>query len=158
MIALRASLACLVRRFRDGGERGASSVELAIVVPVFLMLVFGAIDVGLTVSLYNMTSEAARDGARAGQVMMKQGHLGTLSADEQSQIATAALNVTGPLAALGLNGTLTVDSTLEPDASGYWYVKVTATTTYQPLVASFTHLGNTSVSATSRLAVPCGRC
>ena len=45
-------------------RRGATLVEAAIVLPVFLLLVFGIIELGLAVARYNMLAEVARDGAR----------------------------------------------------------------------------------------------
>ncbi len=52
------------RRFR----RGATVVEGTIVLGVFLLFVFGALDVGLAVLRSNAVSEAARRGARCAIV------------------------------------------------------------------------------------------
>ena len=57
----------------EGGEassqRGSSTVELALILPVFLFLVFGLIE--LSVALYNLAvlTNASREGARAGIVL-----------------------------------------------------------------------------------------
>ncbi len=138
------------------GERGAAAVELALIVPLVLVLLFGAIDLGLMVAVYNSTSEAARDGARAAQVMVGQGHASILSATEQDQIRTDADRVTSPLTAL--TSSLTVTPSMEPDANGHWFVKVTVTTVYQPMLRTFVPIGDTTLTATSKLAVPCGAC
>ena len=45
-------------------RRGAAMVEAAIILPVFLLLIFGMIDVGMGVFRNNLLSEAARHGAR----------------------------------------------------------------------------------------------
>lgn len=45
-------------------RRGAVLVEAAITLPVFLLLVFGLIDLGIAVQRYNLCAEAARIGAR----------------------------------------------------------------------------------------------
>lgn len=51
------------RRFaRD--DRGAAAAEFALVVPVFLMLVFGTISVGLAMSAINQIHYAAERSAR----------------------------------------------------------------------------------------------
>src|SRR3954454_7531896 len=52
-----------VRRGRRG-RRGATMLEAAIVLPVFVLLVFSMIDLGLGVFHYNMLSQAARHGVR----------------------------------------------------------------------------------------------
>ncbi len=52
-----------------GSERGTTSVELALVLPVFLLLVFGLVE--LSVALYDQAVlvNASREGARAGIVL-----------------------------------------------------------------------------------------
>src|SRR6478752_9850327 len=56
-----------VRMRRARGESGASMVELAIILPIFLLLVFGVIQFGITynnlITLRQGTREAARQGA-----------------------------------------------------------------------------------------------
>jgi Flp pilus assembly protein TadG len=138
------------------GERGTSVVEMALVLPVLLILLLGALDFGSTVVLSNMTAEAARDGARAAQVLITQGDV-SLDATELDQIQTAARLVTGPLAGLGAG--LSVAIYTEQDADGYYYVKARATTSYTPIARQFLgRIGTASVSASSKLAVACGKC
>jgi len=50
------------RRRRD--ERGASAVEFALILPIFLMLLFGIIDFGYMINRGSMLNNAARDAAR----------------------------------------------------------------------------------------------
>jgi len=57
-----------VRRRRHRGAAGQSLVEFALVLPVFLLMMFGLIDVGRFVYLSSTLSQAARDGARLGSV------------------------------------------------------------------------------------------
>jgi len=47
-------------------ERGAIAVELAILLPVFLLLVFGIMDFGHAFYMKQMVSNASREGARYG--------------------------------------------------------------------------------------------
>jgi hypothetical protein len=57
----------LVRRRRHAGtdaERGAVLVEAALVLPVFLLFVFGIIEMGLYMSASATTTSATRSGAR----------------------------------------------------------------------------------------------
>ena len=48
---------------RDGGERGASAVEFALVAPLFIMLVFGIIAFGIVFAQKLALSNAAKEGA-----------------------------------------------------------------------------------------------
>jgi Flp pilus assembly protein TadG len=56
------------RRQRRRGERGAALVEFAIVVPLFLVLVFGVIAFGLTFNDYISVRQGTREAARQGAV------------------------------------------------------------------------------------------
>jgi Flp pilus assembly protein TadG len=53
---------------RSGRERGAAAVEFALVLPVLLLLVLGAIDWGWYFYLREVVTNAAREGARVGSV------------------------------------------------------------------------------------------
>jgi hypothetical protein len=57
----------VMRRWRRN-SRGQSLVEFALVLPIFLLIFFGLIDVGRVVYLQNAFNEAAREGARYGSV------------------------------------------------------------------------------------------
>lgn len=46
-------------------DRGAAAVELALVLPVLLMIIFGIIDFGRMLNAQVTLTEAAREGARA---------------------------------------------------------------------------------------------
>ena len=54
------------RLVRTRGERGAAMVELVLIIPVFLMLIFGAITAGLAYEHKAEVVHAVRDGARYG--------------------------------------------------------------------------------------------
>ena len=47
-------------------RRGAAAVELALTLPVLLLLAFGCVELGRAVSIYTMVSCAARAGAEYG--------------------------------------------------------------------------------------------
>lgn len=53
---------------RSRSDYGQSLVELAFVLPLFLMLIFGLIDLGRGIYALNTVSNAARIGARLGVV------------------------------------------------------------------------------------------
>lgn len=50
---------------------GQSLVEFALVIPIFLLLLFGLIDIGRLVYINNALAEAAREGARWGSVQTR---------------------------------------------------------------------------------------
>ena len=54
------------RPSRRNGQRGASAVEFAIILPLLLLLVFGSIDFGWLVNRQTTINNAAREGAREG--------------------------------------------------------------------------------------------
>jgi hypothetical protein len=56
------------RRGWRGGEHGTSLVELALALPVLLLLVLGTFDLGRAVYIRTSLVNAARDGARFGSV------------------------------------------------------------------------------------------
>jgi len=57
------------RRHRERSERGAAMVEFAIVVPLIVMLVFGALEFGLAFKSRLSYSHAVAGAARIGSVM-----------------------------------------------------------------------------------------
>ena len=57
---------------RNRSRRGATLVETAIVLPVFLLLVCGTIDLAAGVYRHNLLSELARRGAREAVVLGSQ--------------------------------------------------------------------------------------
>lgn len=46
--------------------RGQSTVEFALLLPVFLLFLFGLIEIGFVIAAQQITTYAAREGARAG--------------------------------------------------------------------------------------------
>ncbi len=52
------------RRTRGRHDRGAALLEFALVVPVFLTIVMGALDFGMTFNDYNSVRQGVREGAR----------------------------------------------------------------------------------------------
>ena len=58
----------IVRRGKRPIRRGAAMVEAAIILPVFLTLCLGMIDLGMAVFQNNAVAEASRQGARIASV------------------------------------------------------------------------------------------
>jgi Flp pilus assembly protein TadG len=57
-----------MRPVSDREHRGQALVEFALVIPIFLLLVFGMMDMGRFVYMHSTLSQAAREGARLGAV------------------------------------------------------------------------------------------
>ena len=55
-------------RWRREGERGTAILEMALLLPVLLLVVLGTIDFGRAVYVHNALANAARDGARFASV------------------------------------------------------------------------------------------
>lgn len=91
------------------GQRGASIVEFAIVLPLLLLLVFGIIEFGLL--LYNkaMVTNASREGARAGIVYRENppGTYSPLSLTGPSSIETVVKSYTSMNLVTFASGTTT---------------------------------------------------
>ena len=75
-------------RQRNKDDKGAAAAELAIVLPIFIILVFGIIEFGLAFNRLQGVHAAAREGARIGAITP-----GTECA--QAFDALDGLNVTG---------------------------------------------------------------
>lgn len=115
---------------RRRASRGQTMVEFALIVPMFLALVFALVDVGRAVVLWNVLSNVTSDGAHyeAIHAVNAQGSCDS-SLVTMSQLRSAALASAQPFAA-GI--TLTTPSACATDAYGTYYV-VTATSTFQPV-------------------------
>jgi len=55
---------CVAGKTRAAGRRGAAAVEFAVVLPVFITLVFGMIEYGRMVMVQQVITNAAREGCR----------------------------------------------------------------------------------------------
>lgn len=120
------------------GEQGSSLMELALVLPLFLLLLFGAVDFGRAFYLAIEIAGAARAGATYG----------TLNPTDTTGMATAAeddgtdvpdLSVTPPTYACecpnGTNsGAICPGDSLCSTGSPVYVVKVTVSGKYVPLI------------------------
>lgn len=60
-------MASLTSTFRRcGGERGAELIEMAMVMPILLLIVGGIVDFGFMFRSWEVVTNAAREGARVG--------------------------------------------------------------------------------------------
>ncbi len=81
---------------RRGSERGAAAVEFALVLPVLLFIVLGAIDWGHYFMVEQVAVNAAREGARVGS-------LHAPAAPDAPMLAEAEATATAYLARAGLD-------------------------------------------------------
>lgn len=99
------------------GRRGQSSVELALVLPILLVVLVAAVQVGLVVLSKVSVTHTAREVARV------------LAVDPEADPSATAAQVS-----LVDPDDLQVDVEWRPTASGRNYVVVTATHTVSPIV------------------------
>ena len=85
--------ASTIRRRRATGERGAAMVELAIVLPVLLLLVFGIIEFGRLYNAQVTLTHAAREGIRDYVIHKEKGQ-----AESVATIAASSNFDTSPMA------------------------------------------------------------
>jgi Flp pilus assembly protein TadG len=90
------------RRGIFGRDRSAGQalVEFALAIPIFLILVFGLIDIGRLVYVNNAISQGAREGARYGSVQYRAGSaasradVGAYTVGVMTAVPNAAVTVT----------------------------------------------------------------
>lgn len=61
-------VAKVTRRTENGRERGQAVAEFALVIPIFLLLVFAIVDFGMGFHAWITVTNSAREGARLGAV------------------------------------------------------------------------------------------
>jgi Flp pilus assembly protein TadG len=77
---------------RRRSQRGASAVELALVAPLLLLLLFGTVSAGLTYSDHVATTNSAREGSRYGAAA---DGTSTWGASVQSRVQQVYFNAAG---------------------------------------------------------------
>jgi Flp pilus assembly protein TadG len=74
-------------------ERGAALVELALVVPLLLVVIAGIVDFGFAFQRYEVITNAAREGARLGSL---DGYTDDFIEERVRQYVKEALNLSDP--------------------------------------------------------------
>lgn len=74
--------------------RGQAMVEFALVIPIFLLMIFGILDLGRAVYAYSTLNNAAREGARVALVDQTLSHIQTIASGHAVGLGIAATDVT----------------------------------------------------------------
>jgi Flp pilus assembly protein TadG len=84
----------LIHRNRREGEKGQNLVEFAMVVPIFLILVFAIVDFGMGFHAWITVTNAAREGARIGAVGADQPTIEARVMDTAGSLAQDDITIT----------------------------------------------------------------
>lgn len=84
----------LIRRNQKDDEKGQNLVEFAMVVPIFLILVFAIVDFGMGFHAWITVTNAAREGARMGAVGADEATITARVKDTSSSLAADDLQIT----------------------------------------------------------------
>jgi Flp pilus assembly protein TadG len=114
-------------------RRGASAVELALILPFFVTLILGCVDFGRFAYTYIAVTNAARAGA-AWEMMNPPGNMASPSAGWQNQVKQASSDEMSGMPGFQ-SGNLTVTvATPTAEAGGTWRFQVTASYPFQTMV------------------------
>jgi Flp pilus assembly protein TadG len=83
----------LIRRRREKGEKGQALVEFALLVPIFLILVFAIVDFGMGFHAWISVTNAAREGARLGSVQASMEDIDARTRETADTAACSPLDV-----------------------------------------------------------------
>lgn len=146
---------------RVSTRRGATTIELAIVLMVFLTLVFGMLDLGIAVFRYHVLAEAARQGTRAaivhGSLAERLGVWGPASITEADVSHPIIAEVIQPLLQGFDQNQVTIlvewpDGGNNPGQEYQHRARVTVSTTYQPII-TFIFAQSIPLEATSEMII-----
>ena len=116
------------------GEAGQSLFEFALTLPIFLLLVFGLVDLGRGFYYYNLLANMAREGARYAIVAPRD----TTEITNKVRSAAIGLDTSGPLS-VTVTPTITTTATLTSFSRGS---PITVSVTYSmyaitPMISQF---------------------
>ncbi len=147
----------LQRRGRRPDRRGATMIETALIIMMFLTLVIGMLDFGIAVYRYNLLSEASRQLARKaivhGKLANQLGSWGTSTYNGNGSNNDAIALAVRPYL-VGLNPAKVTIQVRWPDSSNDVdkNVHTTLSTTYKPL-ATWIFAGSFTLKADSEMQI-----
>ncbi len=130
----------VLTRWRN--ERGNELVEVAIVGTLFFTLVFGIMEVGRAIWIYDTVAHLAREGARYAIVRGAESGQAVGAAEVEAYVQGRAAGMTG----------LVVTTTWDPDNDPGSVVQVQVDRPFDPVVP-LVGLGTIALSSTSRMVI-----
>jgi Flp pilus assembly protein TadG len=129
--------ACTAAPRRRAGRRGQAFVELALILPVIMILLMGVLDLGPVFYRYEAIANGAREAARQCAITksLSSSQLGTIASNEAGAGITLTALAFPPCDALLVGGTP---------------VRVTVSEVYQPVTGFFPSL---TLKATATMVV-----
>jgi Flp pilus assembly protein TadG len=124
-----------LQRTAAHGQRGLATVEMAIGLPVLLLLLFATAEFGRMLSQYDTLTKAVRNGARYAASVSSLGTTGLVYITPAIQTAVANLVVSGNVNGTGaplLPGLTTAEVTVS--AINPLYVEVSVSYPYEPML------------------------
>jgi len=129
-------------RHSGGPDRGAAAVELALVLPLLLLVLFGIIDFGRMLHAQIKLTEAAREGARASA-------LGQSNSSVQARVTESTSGLTG------VTSTVTPCTTTTGDAQVITSYSYEFVTPLGAIVAMFGGALDETFTLTGKGIMPC---
>ena len=127
---------------RISGQKGVATVEAALTLVFFFMILMGVMEAGRFVNVYQTLTNAAREGARLGVAPDS----GTVNRPNEDEIRE---EVQSFLAANAIRGaSVTVESNFAPGTTANEFTRVTASLPYQVLTVSW--FSATEITLTGR--------
>jgi Flp pilus assembly protein TadG len=123
-------------------ERGASAVEFALVVPMFLLILIGVAELTRAVWIYGTVAHAAREGTRYAMVRGAENKAPATAADIESYVQAKA----------GYGSSTEVTTTWQPDNKPGSTVHVSVQYNFQS-VTSFLPIGPIALHSSSRMVI-----
>src|SRR3990172_5412955 len=102
-------------RYGEKKERGQSMVEFVLVVPIFLLLVFGIVDFGMGIHAWLTITSSSREGARSGSVSASAAEIESKVRSTSSQLDQSKLTVVTTNAQGTSGEAVTVDVAYQSD-------------------------------------------
>ena len=134
-----------VTRWREKAESGAAAIELAVVLPVFVLMSYG----GMEISHYAYTrlalSDAAREGTRYAMVHGAASSAPASAGAIQTYVRSRIALIDG--------AQVTVTTTFTPDNNPGSLVKVAVSYPFAPFVPGFDYLTARTLTSSAQMTI-----
>ncbi|MBI4320036.1 MAG: pilus assembly protein [Chloroflexi bacterium] len=137
--------------------RGQALTEFALILPVFLMSLFGVVDLGQALWQYDTLAHAAREGSRYAALHGRNGIPSTGPGSSSFTAPNNDTNVTGVVLsrAVGLDPSRLVVRSTWPDGDNLKGSRVLVEVEYvfRPFTSSILGVGNVTMRSTSQVGI-----